>query len=136
MTSCGVDYRTAYQVVGLAVRTASRAGLRGLDLDGAMLDRAAVQVRGAPFGCSDPEPAARQRLDRELAEVLDPRAVVQTRTAPGGAAPAMVEQMAADCTTEADRLRLEVGRRRAATQAAERALVAEATRVAGSGGNP
>ena len=34
MQTCGVDYRTAYQVVGDAVREASRDGMRGVDLDG------------------------------------------------------------------------------------------------------
>jgi argininosuccinate lyase len=40
MAACAVDYRTAYLVVGDAVRTASSDGLRGIDLTGGMLDRA------------------------------------------------------------------------------------------------
>jgi argininosuccinate lyase len=133
MVRCAVDYRTAYQVVGLAVRKASRAGLRGMDLDAAMLDAAAVEFRGSPLGLTGQPPAARERTARELAEVLDPRAVVATRTAPGGAAPAVVEQMAADCTATADRLRQQARSRREAILAAETALVAEATRVARGG---
>ena len=46
MLTCGLDYRTAYQVVGVAVRTAHEAGLRGIDLDGQMLDAAAQQYAG------------------------------------------------------------------------------------------
>ncbi len=46
----GVDYRTAYVVVGDTVRTASRAGLRGTEITAAMLDEAAVRVTGAGFG--------------------------------------------------------------------------------------
>ena len=33
MQPCDVDYRTAYQVVGRAVRDGHAAGLRGIDLD-------------------------------------------------------------------------------------------------------
>ena len=35
MQSCGIDYRSAYRVVGHAVRQASAAGLAGADIDGA-----------------------------------------------------------------------------------------------------
>ena len=44
MQTCDLDYRTAYQVVGVAVRAAHAAGLRGLDLDGARLDAAAERA--------------------------------------------------------------------------------------------
>jgi argininosuccinate lyase len=125
MQSCGVDYRTAYQVVGSAVRKASRAGLRGMDLDAAMLDQAAVEFRGEPLGL-----AGRPDWDAGLAEVLDPRAVVATRTALGGAAPAVVERMAVDCIAAADGLRSHARGRRNAIQDAEHRLIVEATRIA------
>jgi argininosuccinate lyase len=131
MQSCAVDYRTAYQVVGIAVRKASRAGARGMDLDAAALDAAAVEFRGAPLGLTGRDGAA-----EELAEVLDPRAVVATRTASGGAAPKVVEQMAADCTAGADRLRGQARDRRTAIRDAEQALVTEATRIAHPAGGP
>src|SRR5205807_4643931 len=66
METCGLDYRTAYHVVGDAVREASRRGLRGVDLDGAMLDAAAVRVVGRPLGLAA----------RDLGDLLDPRTVV------------------------------------------------------------
>jgi argininosuccinate lyase len=116
MQTCQVDYRTAYQVVGIAVRTASRSGLRGLDLDGAMLDAAAVEFRGRPLGLTG----------HDLGEVLDPRAVVETRTALGGAAPHVVEQMAQDCIERAQRLRAVARARRDAFRRAEQDLLAEA----------
>ncbi len=119
MQTCGVDYRTAYQVVGTAVRRASGAGLRGLDLDGAMLDAAAVECRGAPLGLTG----------RDLREVLDPRAVVQTRTGLGGAAPSVVEAMARDCTERAGSQRARAADLLASHGAAETALIREAEAV-------
>ncbi|HEV7210516.1 MAG TPA: lyase family protein [Blastococcus sp.] len=120
MQTCGVDYRTAYEVVGMAVRTAHAAGLRGIDLDGAMLDAAAVQHTGRPIGLTG----------RDLSEVLDPRRIVTTRTAAGGAAPAVVEAMAVSCREQAAEL-LDLARlRRAGFRAAERRLVQRATDVA------
>jgi argininosuccinate lyase len=102
MQTCGVDYRTAYLVVGTAVRRASREGLRGVDLTGEMLDTAARDEMGIDLGLSG----------RDLTEILDPRAIVLTRDSPGGAAPDVVRAMAAD-------------RRRAASSALERARVEE-----------
>jgi len=95
MQTCAVDYRTAYQVVGLAVRTAHQAGLRGIDLDGAMLDAAARAYDGRELGLTG----------TDLSEVLDPRAIVATRTAAGGAAPPVVTAMAQHCSAQADELR-------------------------------
>jgi len=91
MQTSAVDYRTAYQVVGVAVREANAAGLRGIDLDGERLDAAAVEHTGRAIGMAG----------RDLTEVLDPRRIVETRTAEGGAAPPVVEQMAADCRRRA-----------------------------------
>ncbi len=90
MQTCELDYRTAYVLVGNAVRTANAAGLRGLDIDAAMLDTAAGRALGLNDG--------------ELAAVLDPRRIVETRTAAGGAAPDVVEGMAADCSGRAAEL--------------------------------
>ena len=66
MQTCGLDYRTAYQVVGVAVRTAHQAGLRGIDLDGAMLDAAAAEYTGRPLGLTGrrPDRGARPPPDR------------------------------------------------------------------------
>jgi argininosuccinate lyase len=94
MQACDLDYRTAYQVVGVAVRAASAAGLRGLDLDGARLDAAAQEQTGRPLGLTG----------TDLTQVLDPRRIVETRTAAGGAAPPVVEGMAADCRRAAHEL--------------------------------
>lgn len=95
MQTCGVDYRTAYLVVGSAVRRASREGLRGVDLTGEMLDAAAREASGIDLRLSG----------RDLTEVLDLRAIVLTRDSRGGAAPDVVRRMATDCRLAASRAR-------------------------------
>jgi len=122
MEACELDYRTAYHIVGRAVRTASRRSLRGVDLTGEMLDAAAVEQTGHPLGLAG----------RDLSTVLDPRAIVQTRVAPGGAAPAVVRDMAARCLQEAQAVAERARGRAAAMAAAEAALVARAEEVAGA----
>jgi len=126
MQTCDLDYRTAYQVVGAAVRTAHQAGLRGIDLDGAMLDAAALAHDGRSLGLAG----------HDLTQVLDPRHIVETRTAAGGAAPPVVEAMAEGCRTEAAELRAlaRAGRRRQSD--AERDLLAGAARTAGTTTSP
>jgi argininosuccinate lyase len=115
---CGLDYRTAYVVVGETVRAASRQGMRGVDITGDMLDQAALEVRGATLGLSG----------TDLREVLDPRQIVMTRTAEGGAAPEAVEAMIVSCRTQLAELRTTVARWRSALERAEDALLAEAAR--------
>ena len=101
MEACGLDYRTAYEVVGAAVRTAAAAGLRGVDLTGAMVDAAAVGILGGPLGL----------VGADLAEVLDPAAIVRSRAMRGGAEPEVVRAMAATAA-RAGELALERARRR------------------------
>ncbi|MGZ4639935.1 MAG: lyase family protein [Actinomycetes bacterium] len=120
MLTCGLDYRTAYQVVGVAVRTAHEAGLRGIDLNGEMLDEAARQYAGRPLGLAGVD----------LSEVLDPRRIVATRTAAGGAAPEVVEAMAASCAEQATELCAAARASRASFAAAERALLDAAAALA------
>ncbi len=120
MQTCDLDYRTAYQVVGLAVRRASAARLRGIDVDGAMLDEAARQHTGRDLGLRG----------RDLTEVLDPRRIVQTRTAQGGAAPPVVEQMASDCDRTAQELSALSANRLDGFDRAEHQLLVAAGRLA------
>ncbi|MEV7969752.1 argininosuccinate lyase [Sphaerisporangium sp. NPDC088356] len=116
MQTCHVDYRTAYQVVGLAVREASREGLRGIDIDGTRLEAAAQQYAGISLGLEG----------QDLSEILDPRLIVETRTLAGGAAPSVVEAMAAECVKKAESLRDRAKAQRDSFERAEAALVAEA----------
>lgn len=120
MQTCDLDYRTAYSVVGVAVRAASSADLRGVDIDGEMLDAAAVQHAGRPLGLSGVD----------LSQVLDPRHIVETRTAAGGAAPPVVEQMAADCVRAAHDLRAHAQSRLAGFDAARHTLLDTAAELA------
>ena len=120
MTAAGIDYRTAYHIVGHAVREASRQGRSGLEIDSAFLDEAAEAVWGRPLGL-DPT---------ELAEALDPCRIVATRRATGGAAPAEVEAMAADFSAHAERLRATADAARARFDRAEEELVGRATAAA------
>ncbi len=120
MQTCDLDYRTAYQIVGSAVRTANAAGLRGVDLDGALLDRAAQELTGRSLGLTG----------GDLTEVLDPRAIVKTRTAAGGAAPPVVEGMATDCVRTAADLRELSRSRLAGFDAARHDLLATAASLA------
>jgi argininosuccinate lyase len=111
-----LDYRSAYHVVGHAVRTAAQQGLRGVDLDPAALDAAAVAVLGQPLG-----------LDASsLARILDPREVVRSRTARGGAAPTEVCRMATACAADATELGRKAQVRREHFQATEQGLIAAA----------
>jgi argininosuccinate lyase len=122
MTERQVDYRTAYEIVGVCVRGAAAAGLRGIDITGKMLDEAAVEVTGEPLGVAG--------LD--LTEVLDPRAVVRSRTTQGGAEPSVVRAMAVAAATAA-RLSAELAvARREAFDAAEDALLRIAGELSGA----
>ena len=120
MQTCDLDYRTAYQVVGGAVRTASAAGRRGIDIDGAALDAAAQAHAGRGLGLTGVD----------LSQVLDPRHIVETRTAAGGAAPQVVEQMAADCSLAAGDLRALSRSRLAGFDSARRTLLDTAASLA------
>jgi argininosuccinate lyase len=113
MQECGVDYRTAYQIVGIAVRKASRDGIRGIDLTPARLQDAAAEYNGSRLDLDDDS----------LAAVLDPRGIVETRVLAGGAAPPVVAGMADRCREEGERLLAEAARRRAAIRDAESELV-------------
>ncbi len=120
MQACVVDYRTAYEVVGAAVRRAAQDGLTGRDIDGAMLDAAAVRLEGRALGLTD----------WDLSPVLDPVAIVATRTGVGGAAPDVVRAMASRCRARALDVAAAAAERRAGFQAAEQALVALAEKRA------
>lgn len=77
----GLDYRTAYRIVGRAVAVALE---QSSALTAAALADAAVTVTGAPL----PAPVDGATID--VAGVLDPVTLVATRTESGGCAPASV----------------------------------------------
>jgi hypothetical protein len=69
--------------------------------------------------------------DVDLAAVLDPRGIVDTRVLAGGAAPQVVAGMAERCREQAELLLAEIGGRRAAVRAAEADLTRLATKLLG-----
>jgi argininosuccinate lyase len=113
-------------VVGHAVRQASAAGLRGADIDGAMLDAAAAEVTGRPLGLAG----------RDLSAALDPWQIVASRTALGGAAPGEVRRMAAEADAEASRLAGEARHWRDTYRAAEDTLLEAARKEGAQEGAP
>ena len=119
MVACGVDYRTAYQVVGSAVRRLAADGGTAGDLSPALLDEIAVEQLGRPLAID----AA------TLADALDPAAIVATRLAVGGAAPEPMDAMLADIAADADALAGAARDRLDAIDRAEHSLVADARRV-------
>jgi len=120
MVAAGIDYRSAYFIVGNAVRTASSGRVRGRDITVDMLDEAATEVIGSPLG-----------LDAtELADALDPRKIVATRTALGGAAPAELHRMADKFLADAQQLNKTAATALDQYKAAEAHVVAQAKNLA------
>ncbi|MEU1598672.1 argininosuccinate lyase [Streptomyces sp. NPDC005708] len=120
---CGVDYRSAYVVVGNAVREASRNHVRGIDITGEMLDRAAEEHTGHSWGLAG----------EDLTPALDPAQIVASRRIVGGAAASSFAAMTASITEEIAELEKTVVHRRAAFEAAEQALLATARQRAAQG---
>jgi argininosuccinate lyase len=119
MSSCGVDYRTAYQIVGTAVRRLAAEGGSASDLTPGMLDQIAVEQLGRHLV-----------IDAStLAEALDPSAIVATRVATGGAAPEPMRAMLAEVAADAAELAVAARERLDAAARAEHALVADARRL-------
>ncbi len=118
MLQADIDYRSAYRITGETVKSASRRGLRGIDIRPDDIDSAAASLGMGPFA-----------LDAtELAQALDPRAIVATRTASGGAAPEEVEAMAQRQLAAARDLTAQAVRRLDGFRKAELALVDRAQR--------
>ncbi len=86
-----IDYRSAYLVVGKAVAEASRRGIPGRQITGRLLDDIALAETGHNW----------RLADLDLSEVLDPKSIVATRTATGGAAPDAVAAMVERCRGDA-----------------------------------
>jgi argininosuccinate lyase len=116
----GVDYRTAYVVVGNVVREAARAGIPGSAITGAMIDAAAEAHTGRTWGLAD----------HDLAPLLDPRAIVATRTAEGGAAPSAIAAMVAQLRERLTELDARARERAERHRAAEEALLVTARAAA------
>ncbi len=108
--TCGLSPRAAHRVVGHAVRLARAAG-RALDAD--LLAAAAQAVIGRALGVSD----------RLIAESMDPRTIVESRTTPGGAAVQPVAAMIAGFRATATGAQAWLSDQRRRLDAAEQALL-------------
>jgi len=124
MVTAGLDYRSAYDVVGVCVRRAEAEGLRGVDLTAAMLADAATEAGLDPS-------ALAAALGGDLAAVLDPGAIVRSRGSRGGAEPGVVRGMAAECAGSAERALADVAARRSRWDEAETDLRRRAACLAG-----
>ena len=118
--NCGIDYRSAYDVVGRTVREASRSGIPGRLITGAMLDESAMVEAGQPLGLTS----------MDLSTVLDPSVIIESRKATGGAAPTAVQSMIRQCEQNADGLGAAVARRRQGLVQAKQRLLEQATLTA------
>ncbi|HEY2220949.1 lyase family protein [Actinomycetospora sp.] len=114
MLTARLDYRSAYDVVGIAVRHAAAAGLTGADITREDLAAAA--------GEAGLEPHELTAALGDLAEVLDPARIVSSRDSRGGAAPDEVRRMAATCCSVAEKARDAARARRAGFDDAEAEL--------------
>jgi argininosuccinate lyase len=114
--AAGLDYRSAYRVVGRALGAGDDRGDDRIGLDAAAIEAAARDVLGRPLGL---DPAI-------VGQALDPAAAIATRTVPGGAATAPMDAMVADCRDALARARAWIERERGAIEHAEQQLVAQA----------
>jgi argininosuccinate lyase len=80
MLEAGLDTHTAHRIVGQAVRAALQIAQ---PLDAALLDSVAQNVAGRSL----------ELAQEQVAAALDPQAIVEMRTGPGGAAPQVVRAM-------------------------------------------
>ncbi len=122
MVTCGLDYRRAYEIVGHAVRATAADGGTGLDITADRLEAAAAEILGLQLSL---DPIA-------LAGVVNPVAVVATRTGIGGAAPETVCDMADRFGRAARERGVDVADRRARLAEAEADLHRVARRLATS----
>jgi argininosuccinate lyase len=115
----GVDYRTAYYVVGDTVRQASRDRIPGRLITAAMVNAAALARTGVSWGLTD----------AELSEALRPELIVASRTAEGGAASQEVATCVAKTLASVRSLATEAADRLAGFDAIEAQLIAQARAV-------
>lgn len=87
MLTTGLPYQSAHQVVGQVVATAIERGIPAERLSTEMIDKVAQAVIGRVLNLA-PE---------TLADALNPRAIIATRTGLGGAAPEPMKEMIAGC---------------------------------------
>jgi argininosuccinate lyase len=115
----GLDYRTAYRIVG---RTIAQALSTGTRVNMAMLERAAIDITGSAL------PADAKAID--LDALLDVTSIIESRHESGGCSPESVQAEIASLRVVTATERGWFDQRRAAEQAAIAALVERAKDLA------
>jgi argininosuccinate lyase len=87
MLAAGLPYESAHHVVGELVARAVEQDVPAARISPHMLEQAAQAVLGRRLTLSP----------QQLEEILDPQAIVATRTTLGGAAPQAVDAMLVEC---------------------------------------
>jgi argininosuccinate lyase len=126
MLRCDLDYRTAYQTVGTAVREVAASGRSAVEITTADLDAAAMVTIGRPLGL---QPS-------DLVAALDPAAIVATRRASGGAAAHPMQDMIADVRAQVEEMRAQAVARAHRFDTAEEAVRRLASDIARSPSHP
>jgi argininosuccinate lyase len=121
--TCGVDYRSAYVVVGNTVREASNARIPGREITAEMINRAAEAHTGSSWNVEQ----------ADLAKVLDAHEIIRSREATGGAAPKAFAAMIASSCLRVTELRDCAKRKLASYDAAEDARIERARNVVAHG---
>jgi argininosuccinate lyase len=125
MLATGLDHRACYRLVGRAVAVSIERGAGPASLDAQALDAAAQEVLGRSLTIP---PAL-------IADALNPRAAIATRTVTGGAAEAPMAAMLDADRARAAGLAASVAQRRETLARAEEALLERArARASGDGG--
>lgn len=114
-----LDAQTAHRLVGRAVRLAVE---QGSSLNATLLDRAATEITGQTLGLAN----------EKIAEVMNPEAVVATRTGPGGAAPPAVQAMINDFAETAASYTTWISAQQTHLNVVETSLIAQAKKLAGT----
>ena len=120
MTGCGLDYRTAHQIVGRVVRLALERGIASVDVNPDLVDEAARSVTGRAVALS------RERLR----SALDPAKIVASRRGIGGAAAPRVRAMIAQCRKQLAAANQWLTKARRNVDASDRKRLSLATRLA------
>jgi argininosuccinate lyase len=120
MQACNLDQRTAHRMVGSLVRELLQQGKTARDITLDKLDERANSLIGRSL----------QLSTETLAAALDPLAIVNTRTGIGGAAPARVHEMIAECRADVETQRGWIAETTKRLENVETRLIAHARQLA------
>jgi argininosuccinate lyase len=116
MRAHGTDYRAAHQIVSQVIQQLQELNGSAHDITPALVAESAKQVLGHSIQVSE----------SQLASVLDPLALVNTRLGTGGGAPERVREMITECRADLDEERSWVGETATRIENAEKMLIENA----------